>query len=315
MENSSVNKYVIGIYQNGSMNKAAKAMGISQPALSMMISSLERKLGYVIFNRKTKPISLTPEGELYLDFLMKQTILLEDLNRKMSDLHGEKNEQVTIGGSVAYVESLIAPLVDKLTQKHPKCVMTIKSAPLQELIHETITGKMDCFISSSKEIPEHFTAIPLKKERIFLGIPKNWSVNEILKPYQVKLSESKAGFDEPEQIMDYSLLDGIPMISLMKNLPLQKKMDHFWEEYHVQPKEKMYVNQVSAAITFARRGIGMIAASEEALLNNGCEDFLCLYALPESVSDQTIYLVTDSDRYMPDIFRDVLSMLKERYTR
>lgn len=305
MEIDTTNKYILCVYESGSMSKAAKILGVSQPALSMTIGNLEKKLGYQLFDRKTKPISLTPEGRIYLEYLNQQSILIDDLKRRLSDLHGQKNEHLTVGGSVVYVESMIAPVVPLFCQKHPECMLTIKSAPLQELIQNTVDGEMDCFISTSKEIPEQFRTIPLKMERIYLCIPKDWEINERLKDYQVSLGEEG-------KEMDYSLLEGLPYISLLEKLPLQKKMEAFWKKMHLQLNSDVEVNQVSTALNLAVKGVGMAATSEEALLNVDYEKHLCLYGLPDSVSDQTIYAAVDARRYLPVVSKEFITLLKEQ---
>lgn len=304
MDIETINKYVLCVNESGSMNKAARILGLSQPALSMNIGNLEKKLGYQLFNRNTKPISLTAEGQIYIEYLKQHMILLEDMTRKLTDLHGQNHVNLTVGGSVVYVESLIAPLIQDFRQRFPECRVTIKSAPLKELIQETENGNMDCFISTSKEIPERFKTLPLKKERIYLVIPKAWEINRKLLSFQVKLGEDGAE-------MDYSILEGLPYISLLKDLPLQKKMSAFWKEKNVHLSSEICVNQVSTGLNLAFRGVGIAAASEEALLNCSYEDSVCLYTLPDLVSDQTIYAAYDAERYIPSISREFISMLKE----
>ena len=45
--------YVMALCQKRSFSKAAKSLYISQPALSKAISSLEKELGAVLFDRST----------------------------------------------------------------------------------------------------------------------------------------------------------------------------------------------------------------------------------------------------------------------
>src|SRR6266700_669636 len=45
---------------------AAEKLGISQPPLSRSIARLERRLGFPLFHRTTRRISLTPAGEVFL---------------------------------------------------------------------------------------------------------------------------------------------------------------------------------------------------------------------------------------------------------
>ena len=69
-------KYVIGIAETGSLNKAAEKLYVSQPSLTATIHDLEDELGITIFNRTGRGVTLTNDGtefltsarQLYLDY-------------------------------------------------------------------------------------------------------------------------------------------------------------------------------------------------------------------------------------------------------
>ena len=64
-------KYVYTVYRLKSFSLASQELFISQPALSRAIKKAEAVFGAPIFNRNTLPISLTPEGEVYIDAIEK----------------------------------------------------------------------------------------------------------------------------------------------------------------------------------------------------------------------------------------------------
>ncbi|MBR4790569.1 MAG: LysR family transcriptional regulator [Treponema sp.] len=69
-------KYVIGIAETGSFNKAAEKLYVSQPSLTATIHDLEDELGIEIFNRTGRGVTLTNDGtefltsarQLYIDY-------------------------------------------------------------------------------------------------------------------------------------------------------------------------------------------------------------------------------------------------------
>ncbi len=73
-------KYVIGIAETGSLNKAAEKLYVSQPSLTATIHDLEDELGITIFNRTGRGVTLTNDGtefltsarQLYIDY---QTVM------------------------------------------------------------------------------------------------------------------------------------------------------------------------------------------------------------------------------------------------
>ena len=59
-------KYVIGIAETGSLNRAAEKLYVSQPSLTSTIHDLEDELGIKIFNRTGRGVTLTNDGAEFL---------------------------------------------------------------------------------------------------------------------------------------------------------------------------------------------------------------------------------------------------------
>ena len=59
-------KYAVEIAEAGSINKAAERLYVGQPNLSRAVKELEASLGVAIFDRSSKGMFLTPDGELFI---------------------------------------------------------------------------------------------------------------------------------------------------------------------------------------------------------------------------------------------------------
>ena len=55
------------VVEEGSFTRAARRLGVTQPAVSAQIASLEAAIGQSLFERGTM-LSLTPSGELFLQY-------------------------------------------------------------------------------------------------------------------------------------------------------------------------------------------------------------------------------------------------------
>ncbi len=61
-------KYIIGISEIGSINKAAEQLYVSQPSLTAAIKDVENEFNITLFNRSNKGISLTNEGKEFVQY-------------------------------------------------------------------------------------------------------------------------------------------------------------------------------------------------------------------------------------------------------
>lgn len=75
-------KYAVEVAKVGSLNKAAETLLIAQPNISRSIKELEADLGITIFDRSSKGMFLTPEGESFIGYaknILKQIEQVEDI--------------------------------------------------------------------------------------------------------------------------------------------------------------------------------------------------------------------------------------------
>ena len=74
-------KYALEVAKAGSLNKASETLLVAVPNISRSIKELESSLGIVIFERTAKGMSLTPEGEDFINFAREILSQIEQVER------------------------------------------------------------------------------------------------------------------------------------------------------------------------------------------------------------------------------------------
>ncbi|MCU7942394.1 MAG: LysR family transcriptional regulator [Candidatus Thiodiazotropha sp. (ex Cardiolucina cf. quadrata)] len=108
------------LLQKGTMASAAQEMGITPPSVSKRLAALEHRLGVRLLHRTTRRMSLTPEGELYLD---EGARLLEELNELERAVTGAKaipRGLVRISATLGFGREHIAPALSNFVRKYPE---------------------------------------------------------------------------------------------------------------------------------------------------------------------------------------------------
>ena len=75
-------KYAVEVAKAGSINKAAEELLVAQPNLSRSIKELEADLGITIFDRTAHGVSVTADGERFIDYaerILKQIDHVEEI--------------------------------------------------------------------------------------------------------------------------------------------------------------------------------------------------------------------------------------------
>ena len=88
-------KYIYMVYQKGSFSKAAQALYMTQPALSIAVQRVENEIGMPIFRRDHQPLELTEAGRVYIAKIQEIQFLeyqLEQKGERPHNVEGYKSE-------------------------------------------------------------------------------------------------------------------------------------------------------------------------------------------------------------------------------
>jgi len=79
-------EYILKVYEEGSISKAAEKLFLTQPALSIAIQRIESSVGMPLFDRTRRPLQPTQAGKIYIDMIKQMQELEFDLKRQMQDI-------------------------------------------------------------------------------------------------------------------------------------------------------------------------------------------------------------------------------------
>ncbi len=102
-----------------SFTKASKALYISQPAVTRHINELEKQYEKALFNRLGNKISLTEEGELFLNYTNRILELYQELETSFQHFNNIFPKQIAMGASTTIAQYLLPTLFFNLRTKYP----------------------------------------------------------------------------------------------------------------------------------------------------------------------------------------------------
>ncbi|MEI8095408.1 MAG: HTH-type transcriptional activator IlvY [Spirochaetales bacterium] len=108
-------------------SRAAQQVGTSPSALSRLLVRLEDELQTRLFERDTRRVELTREGEVFLDFALATLRQRSDLNRSLEAGGGPLRGTLRVYASVTACYSLLPPLAQALRRDHPELRLTVET--------------------------------------------------------------------------------------------------------------------------------------------------------------------------------------------
>ena len=112
-------KVFIAVADNLSFTQASKELHISQPAITKHIQELENTYSTQLFSRQKGKISLTRQGELFLQHAQKIVAACASLQEEMLHNPWEHEGNVEILASNAAIHTLMEPYLQEFRNKYP----------------------------------------------------------------------------------------------------------------------------------------------------------------------------------------------------
>ena len=212
----------------GTVRGTAKAVLISQPAVSQRLKFIEDYFGEQIFIRTSKRLKLTPSGELILKHAKEVVEREREIKNTLAASSTEVRGTLSIACSSVISQKYLPSILAKFTKKYPLVSIDL------------VTGM-------SEDIKRNHSKYHVS----------------IVRGDKIKDSTSILLFKDPLYIFDTKPFDDAvkerPLISFKSDDSLQDLMNH-WLFYHqdkIKPLQKISVDQIETCKQFMKQGLGM----------------------------------------------------------
>lgn len=307
-------EYVYCVYKERSFSKAAEKLHISQPSLSATIRKVEEEAGSPIFERKTRPVSLTPFGVAYIQGIEQVWEIEEALYGLVDDLRTLQRGEVAIGGSNLSIPYVIPRKLALFKQMYPHVTLRIVEATTGQAKNMLDGGDLDLLITNRPLDPEAYQRVLCYREQLILAVPEAFSINrrfsaQRLAPEEV---ESVPLRSVPEERW-VSLADfaDLPYILLQGSNYLRLCTDMMFQECQIQPEPILEVESSAVAFNFARLGIGATILSNVLTAHVQEGAGLCFYRIRSAYSARDAFLCYRKGRFVTAAMRRIIELLTE----
>ncbi len=152
----------VEIVRQGSFTKAAQHLHIAQPALSMAVTRLEEELGVTLFNRTTRKVLLTAEGEQFLPRIASALREMDVARQELRDMADLKRGEVRLGIPPMFGLHYVPGLMNAFRQSYPGIAMTVFEGSAADIGQRLEQREIDLALLESRRVPQD-------KESILLG--------------------------------------------------------------------------------------------------------------------------------------------------
>lgn len=304
-------EYIYEVYKEKSFSKAAANLFISQPSLSANVKRVEKRIGYPVFDRSTKPLGLTECGEKYIQAVEHILDVQNNFENFIKDLGELKTGSLNIGGSNFFSSWVLPPLIADFSKKYPSIKISLVEESTSKLAHLLQTGKLDLMVDNCILDDDIFDRALYQKEHLLLAVPKNFPVNQELKDYQISIDSIRSGQYLTEDIPAVSLaaFDDAPFIVLRPDNDTGKRALHICQENHFSPNIVFQIDQQMTAYNITCSGMGVSFIGDMLLSRVPVNPELVFYRLPGKNCSRNVYFYRKKGRYLSRVMEEFLKTL------
>jgi DNA-binding transcriptional LysR family regulator len=131
------------VVEQGGVTAGAAAAGVSQPAVSAAVRTLEREVGQPLLERVGRGVRPTEAGQTLADYARRIFALEADGRRALDELRGLERGRLAVGASTTVGIYLMPRLLGRFHSRHPAIGLALDIGNTRQIVEQTRQGALD----------------------------------------------------------------------------------------------------------------------------------------------------------------------------
>jgi DNA-binding transcriptional LysR family regulator len=164
-------RYFLAVAETLHFSKAAAQLGMAQPPLSQQIRSLERILGYPLFERTTRGVRLTKVGEYFRERAWNTVTKMQDDVEMARRLGSGQEGVLTVGFSGSVMLTTLPKAIERYRRGYPKVELRLRELVTAEQMPSLLDGTLDLGFLRDGEPRDGLSIESILRERFIAVLP------------------------------------------------------------------------------------------------------------------------------------------------
>jgi len=156
----------LAVARLGHFTRAAAALHVSQPALTVQVRQLEEALGIKLFDRNNRHVQLTQAGRDLVAPFERLTLDLASIVRHAHDLSAHRRGVILVAALPSVAAGVLPRAIRELAARHPGIVVRVRDAIAGRVLELVKSGEVDVGIGSLVRPDPEVVCEPLFADRL-----------------------------------------------------------------------------------------------------------------------------------------------------
>ena len=285
-------KLFLKLCETGSLTETAALHGVTQPALSRSIKDMELNLGYQLFNRNARGVSLTSFGQRVLP-IAKHIVAEYDFGfSTISEFMDDKPERLLVASITSMVPTVVAPALARLRASRPNIELNVCGGMACDIVEAVFSGRAEVGFSTKPTQDSRLIYSPVTSDSLLL-VCRN---------------------DDPlcsGESVPWEMLEGQSLLTLGTRSILNTLVSDELKAAKVSIASIIECQEFSQIGVFLnqRMGVAIVPSSAISLLGS---EFAAVPLRPDVT--RQLGIITRSDRPLTDAASDLIAIVRSQWT-
>lgn len=267
---------LVQVAETGSFTLAAEQLGVSQPSVSDTVRRIETELGFAVFHRTTRRLTVSHDGAHVISSARELIRTMRFTQDAILSRMGGESSQIALAALPSLIGSLLAPALRSFRQQHPGVMVNVHDSNQERALTLVSEGVADMAFVSQGALRHDLKFEALAADRFFLLCAEGHRLARRAQVRWADLSEER-------------------FIALGPTSSVRKATDAAFLQANAQCVPYFELEQVPSVAALAQAQLGVAALPEFSFAMFRHDD-LVMVPLVEPEMDRRIGVVTRRNR-------------------
>lgn len=161
----------VSVVEKKSFSTSARALGLSQPAITLQIQALEAQFGASLIDRRYKNVSLTDAGRLFYPVATSILSKVDDVSSQIERLSETVSGTLVIGGSTTPGQYLLPRIVGLFRREYPEVTVRLEIGDTEAILEKLESGALNAAIIGAPTKDRKIETSECAEDELILIVP------------------------------------------------------------------------------------------------------------------------------------------------
>ncbi len=161
------------VVSTGTVTQAAVLLGISQPAVSRLISDLETEVGFQLFRRSGRVLVPTDEARLLVQEVRQAVSGMEHIKESAAAIGRFGHARLSIVTTPAFSTQLAPDLLGQFSVAHPEAMARMEVEANDDTVEWMVSQNYDFGITAGEPANPSFKRLEIRDDDVYCVLPTN----------------------------------------------------------------------------------------------------------------------------------------------